>query len=54
VDNPHEINFQVDLDIRDPFDHINKIPIPPYLQGGFENEHPRREPNDIDGSDDEE
>lgn len=32
VGSPHEIKFQVDLDIRDPFDHIGKIPEPPYLR----------------------
>ena len=32
------INFQVDLDIRDPFDHIGNIPLPPYLDDFDEEE----------------
>lgn len=57
VDSPDDIQFQVDLDIRDPFDHINKIPIPPYLHNDFDHYH---EPNpselreDTDSEDDEE
>jgi hypothetical protein len=32
VDDPVKINFQVDLDIRDPFDHYDNIQLPPYLE----------------------
>ena len=47
VDSPADLHFQIDIDIRDPFDHLNKIPVPLYLRGGFkeprERDHERNE-----------
>jgi ABC-type multidrug transport system fused ATPase/permease subunit len=55
VDSPHDIQFQVDVDIRDPFDHINKFPVPPYLKNGFEDQiqRPSEMKEDSDSEDDE-
>jgi hypothetical protein len=55
VDLPSDIKFQVDIDIRDPFDHIGNLPMPPYLKNGFaEQDHrPSEAKNDSDSEDDE-
>ena len=49
---PELINFQVDIDIRDPFDHIGNIPLPPYLDDFEEEKHQRRD-NGENGENDE-
>lgn len=36
---PEDINFQVDIDIRDPFDHYGNLQVPPYLQAGSRARH---------------
>ena len=32
VDQPENINFQIDMDIRDPFDHYDTMQFPPYME----------------------
>lgn len=56
VDSPHDIDFQVDLDIRDPYEHIDKIPEPPYLRAiaGEEERVRVHEPTDSDSEEEEE
>jgi len=57
IDPPSEIRFQVDIDIRDPYDHLNKIPSPPYLRSGYDDNQPRRdarEETDSEGEDSDE
>lgn len=32
IEEPENINFQVDLDVRDPFEHQGNFQLPPYLE----------------------
>jgi hypothetical protein len=53
VAEPSSINFKVDLDIRDPFDHKDKIPVPPYLHSAQGPRRPRHIQDDITNSEEE-
>ena len=50
VSKPELINFQVDIDIIDPFDHYDNLQVPPYLED-TENNHGEDESAPRDSSD---
>ena len=56
VSYPEHINFHVDLDIRDPFDHYDNLQIPPYLEKTTSDDEDEQErfPKDESESEEEE